>query len=139
MSIDAVQRLGESPDLLHRFLDTPFMGEFLIANRRLRLRSNQEDCLRMLQQYAVEESDTAPDFEGKLFFDQDLPADISRPTFLENEVVVLLSLGRGCFVLVHRLRKEFFGFISAGIPPGMAAETVVPAIEELFVREATFI
>lgn len=139
MSIDAVQRLSESPDLLHRFLHAPLKGEFQIANCRICLRSNDESCLRMLQQYRAKESDAAPDFEGRLFFDENLPADISDPIVLEDEVVTLLSLGRGCFVVLHRLRKEFFGFISSGLSPGMVTDAVVPAIKALFIREGTLI
>ncbi len=137
MSIETVQRLAESPDLLRRFLNAPLMRDFEIANRRICLRSNDENCLQILQEYEVEKKDTAPEFEGTLLLDKDLPGDISSPLFLENESVVLLSFGRGCFVVLHRFRKELFGFISPNIGPDILAGTVVPAIAELLSREAT--
>ena len=136
MSIAGALRLPEPPDLLRRFVPTPFMVRGRMDGIRFCIWTNDARYLRLRKQ--VVEKEVSPELElnWTLVCDPELPSSLEEPLILEVGNAKLLGFGRACFVAAHPGSKSLSGFIAAGISPEEFEQTVLPVALKLCVEKS---
>jgi hypothetical protein len=136
MSIAGALRLPEPPDLLRRFVPTPFMVRGQMDGISFCIWTNDARYLRLRGKVVGKVVSTKPELYWTLVCDPDLPSGLEEPLVLEVENAKLLGFGRACFVAAHPKSKALSGFIAAGISPEEFAETVLPVALKLCAESA---
>lgn len=126
MSIAGALRLPEPPDLLRRFVPTPFMVRGRMDSIRFCIWTNDARYLRLRGKIVETEVSLEPELNWTLVCDPDLPSALEEPLVLEVGNAKLLGFGRACFVAAHPGSKSLSGFIAAGISPEEFEQTVLP-------------
>ena len=131
MSIAGALRLPEPPDLLRRFVPTPFMVRGQMDGIRFCIWTNDARYLRLRGSVVESGSAHEPELNWTLVADPDLPSSLEEPLVLEVENAKLLGFGRACFVAAHPGSKSLSGFIAAGVSPEEFAQNVLPIAPKL--------
>lgn len=121
------------PDLLRRFVATPVLTEFCIANSRVRLETNDSALANVIQRATA-----GPKWESssihsnwKLIRDEQAPRGGSEVRVLAAGPVSVLLLGHGTVVFVDEERCEVFGFLAPDVTAEKFIASLLPQILQL--------
>lgn len=118
--------LTEPPDLLRRFVPTPYQKCLQRDDLRLLVKTNDE---RLLQAAGG----TGSDGEGRhaewtMVADAEMPPELGDALVVHGPMTTYLSFGQACYVAVDHENEEITGFVSAGISDDAWLGVILPAV-----------
>jgi hypothetical protein len=126
------ESISRPPDLLKRFVPTPFRADLQIGSTRVIVRTNDPAIPRFLRDFNTR-SRVRPwrRFRWKLVRDGDVRAPASRPILLRNGPVVVLSMGPACLIGVDYEKNELFAFFGCFAGGDAFTASILPVLREL--------
>jgi hypothetical protein len=105
------------PDLLRRFVPTPYVFNTCDGSNQLFVESNDLDIALSVRRSEIFrlQSSQAGGLFCKLIRDMTAPVDASEMTIVSDGVLRVLSLGQGTILIYDRERSELLGFISRNV------------------------
>jgi hypothetical protein len=130
MGVDSV------PDLLRRFVATPYSSTFSIGNAFVVLETNDISLSRAIQREIPQlVARTSEQFERyeywKLIRDETAPRGGSDISVLSSAPLETLLVGNGTIIAVDRERQEVLGFVAPDITAARFATRVLPLVLRL--------
>ncbi len=132
MSIQTALSIIAPPDLLRRFVPTPYCESLSICGLSLLVITNDERLLRPLRALHKESFRIGEALELTIVSDAELMPSLGEPIIVCNEKTILASFGRACFTVIEPQKKTITGFISAEIGERDWAERLLPALLSTF-------
>lgn len=130
-TLTALEQIADPPDVLRRFVETPFMR----VARSGRVRSNDKTLAIGISELLDRNYPNAREFDWVVIRDADLSDDMADAVVLETDESVIFAFGRGAVFGVDRDRAEVLGFVSAGIPLVALREVIIPAMMQALRRK----
>jgi hypothetical protein len=121
------------PDLLRRFVATPYVFTNGTGPHRLSVRSNDlEIALAIRRQWIenIHQSRSAVIY-WEILRDVGAPFDLSELSILHGPKLRTLMIGTGTILLFDIERAELFGFLAANITVAQLASSLIPLLLEL--------
>jgi hypothetical protein len=120
------------PDLLKRFVPTPFRADLQMGSTRVVVKTNDPAIPGLLRGFKAR-SRVRPlrRFRWKLVRDGDVRAPASRPILLRNGPVVVLSMGPACLIGVDYEKNELFAFLGCFARGDTFTASILPLLREL--------
>jgi hypothetical protein len=129
------QTTNSHPDLLRRFVPTPYNFDIIERNRLLRVQSNDLELALTVRRFCVQrfkEIHSAV-VVWKLIRDAKAPVGFQEISLVTDGPLRTLHLGRGTVVFYDREKSEILGFVAADV----AAEKIITSLlPRLIGREA---
>jgi hypothetical protein len=123
------------PDLLRRFVPTPYRLHTAIRNTMLELQTNDLEIISALQQAArTPNADCAGPLLMKVIRDHDVTSDGNEPLALTAWPVATLMVGTNTVLALDRERREVLGFLAASISANRFVEELLPLLFDLLRR-----
>jgi|SRR5271154_4856082 len=121
------------PDLLRRFVATPYVFCKFDGPSRLCVESNDlEIALSVRQSRVVErQGRQAGGLLCKLIRDMTAPLDGSELSIVSDGPLRILQMGRGTILIYDRERSELLGFVSRNVQIPELVSSLIPALLEL--------
>jgi hypothetical protein len=122
---------ADPPDLLRRFVRTPFKAIYRTGNVEILVQTND---ITLLPSFPLETNLAASGeqmFEWKLVRDLDTPGQLESPVFLETEVMTIVQMGPACLLALDRERRELLGFIGSEIDRPTHHAFLVPLLHRM--------
>jgi hypothetical protein len=118
------------PDLLRRFVPTPYVFSKCDGPNRLSIESNDlEIALSVRQAGVVQRQGTrAGRLLCKIIRDMAGPVDTSEITIIFDGVLRVLYLGRGTILIHDHERSELLGFIARNVTVQELVSSLIPAL-----------
>lgn len=122
---------GVVPDLLKRFVDTPFEGLARAGNDDVVVRSNDSEIIDALEceEMTIEERQHL--FVWKLVRDNDALFESHEAVSLAHGAVVIARIGSACLAGIDCERNELIAFLGIGGNSSSLRETVLPLLRKL--------
>lgn len=130
MSIAPALQLPEPPDLMRRFVATPFEACMEIGGMRVLVQTNDSSLLEELGSTRGPCLDA--DWTWTVVGDAELPAQLGEATIIENGAMVFFGFGRACQVVLDREKRELTGFVSNGVLNDEWVKVIGPMVLMLF-------
>ena len=120
------------PDLLKRFVPTPFRAELQMGSTRVTVKTNDPAIPALLRGFKTR-SRVRPlrRFLWKIVRDDDVRASASQPMLLRNGPVVVLSMGPACLIGVDYDKNELFAFLGSFAGGDTFTASILPLLREL--------
>jgi hypothetical protein len=125
---------GAPPDLLRRFVPTPFRAIYRISGVPVLVQTND---IALLPAFPLEGNFVAPDeklFEWKLVRDADVREPLEAPVALNCRQLEVVQMGPGCLLALDEEQRELLGFIGAGIDGNTYQEFLIPFMHAMTAR-----
>ena len=121
------------PDMLRRFVATPYSSLFCIGSTYVRLETNDPFLANTIQKATVclEKSDAQEDSDWKLIRDKQAPRGGKEVSVLSAGPIGAVLLGPGTVIAVDRERREVLGFIAPDVSGEEFAAIALPLILNL--------
>jgi hypothetical protein len=122
------------PDLLRRFVPTPFRAIYRIGDVPVLVQTND---IALLPVFPLEGNFVAPDeklFEWKLVRDADVREPLEAPVALNCRQLEVVQMGPGCLLALDEEQRELLGFIGAGIDGNTYQEFLIPFMHAMTAR-----
>ena len=118
------------PDLLRRFVPTPYVFRKFEGLNRFIVESNDLEVALGVRHYGIvhREGNRAGGLVCKLIRDMTGPMDYSEITIVSDGVLRALYLGRGTILIYDRERAELLGFIARTVPVQELVSSLIPAL-----------
>ena len=118
------------PDLLRRFVATPYVFSKGDGPRRICVESNDLEIALIVRRSGIiqRQGDRAGGFLCKLIRDMAGPIDGSEISIISDGVLRILHLGRGTVLVHDRERSELLGFISRNVKTHELVSSLIPAL-----------
>jgi hypothetical protein len=118
------------PDLLRRFVATPYVFSKCDGPNRVRVESNDlEIALSVRQSRIVEcQGNQASGLLCKLIRDVTAPVDGSELSIVTVGPLRILHMGRGTILIHDRERSELLGFVSPNVQTDELVSSLIPAL-----------
>jgi hypothetical protein len=123
--------LCSHPDLLRRFVPTPYVFSKFDGSNRFIVESNDLEIALGVRHYDIvhrEGNRAAGDLVCKLIRDMTGPMDYSEITIVSDGVLRALYVGRGTTLIYDRERSELLGFIARTVPVQELVSSLIPAL-----------
>jgi hypothetical protein len=123
--------VGAPPDLLRRFVPTPFRGIYRIGEVPVLVQSND---ITLLPAFPLEDNFVAPGeelFEWKLIRDADVREQMEQPVVLNCAGLKVVQMGPACLLALDWGRRELLGFIGASVARSTYQEYLVPFMQRM--------
>lgn len=124
-----------SPDLLKRFVPTPFQRTIRVHNANIRVESNEITVIATMEDLfrpTLARISPAPrSFLWKLVYDEDAPSDLRELTVIAYGPTRAASFGPACLIGVDHERNELVGFLGVAGNDYAFRQTIVPVLTEL--------
>ena len=120
------------PDLLKRFVPTPFRAELQIGRTRVVVKTNDPGIPLLLRDFKTR-SHICPvrQFRWKLVRDDNVRAPASQAVLLRNGPLAVLSMGPACLIGVDYENNELFAFLGAFASGDVFSTSILPMLGEL--------
>jgi hypothetical protein len=120
------------PDLLKRFVETPFRADFRVGSTRVIVKTNDPAIPDLLRDFETP-SRIRPLrlFRWKLVLDGDVRATASEPMLLRSGPVVVVSMGPACLIGVDYEKNELFAFLGSAASGDEFMASVLRVLREL--------
>ena len=117
------------PDLLRRFVPTPYVFSKCAGPNRLVVESNDlEIALGVRRAGLVSGRDNLRELFCKLIRDMTARVDGSEITIVSDGALRVLYLGRGTILIHDHERSELFGFIARNVKVEELTSSLIPAL-----------
>lgn len=118
------------PDLLRRFVPTPYVFSRLDGPNRLLVESNDLEIALSVRRAGVvhRQSNQAGGIVCKLIRDMAGPVDDSEITIVSDGALRVLYLGRGTILIHDDERSELLGFIARNVKAEELVSSLLPAL-----------
>jgi hypothetical protein len=118
------------PDLLRRFVPTPYVFSKRDGPNRLFVESNDLEIALSVRQagFVHRQSKRAWGLVCKLIRDMAGPVDGSEITIISDGALRVLYLGRGTVLIHDHERSELFGFIARNVKVEELVSSLIPAL-----------
>jgi hypothetical protein len=118
------------PDLLRRFVPTPYVFSKCDGPNRLFVESNDLDIALSVRQSGIvhRRGNRGGGLVCKLIRDMAGPVDGSEITIVSNGPLRVLYLGRGTILIHDDERSELFGFIARNVKVEELVSSLIPAL-----------
>jgi hypothetical protein len=118
------------PDLLRRFVPTPYAFSKCDGANRLFIESNDLDIALSVRRSDVvhRQSNRAAGMACKLIRDMAAPVDGSEIIIISGGALRVLYLGRGTILIHDRERSELLGFIARDVRAQDLVLSLIPAL-----------
>jgi hypothetical protein len=118
------------PDLLRRFVATPYVFNSRIGREQLCIQSNDLEIALSIRRSCI-----AQRFKGgsgvlawKLIRDTAAPKDGASILTISDGILRTLLLGTGTILIYDRERAEVLGFISAAVKTQQLSSSLIPSL-----------
>jgi hypothetical protein len=118
------------PDLLRRFVATPYVFNSSVGRQPLCIQSNDLEIALSIRRSCI-----AHCFKGgpdvlvwKLIRDAAAPEDDAQILIISDGVLRTLHLGTGTVLIYDRERAEVLGFISAAVKTQQLSSSLIPSL-----------
>jgi hypothetical protein len=118
------------PDLLRRFVPTPYVFSKFDGSNRFIVESNDLEIALGVRQSEIVHREGKRGLVCKFIRDMSGPMDHSEITIVSDEVLRVLSMGRGTILIYDRERSELLGFIARKVPVQELVSSLIPALLE---------
>ena len=118
------------PDLLRRFVPTPYVFSIGDGPNRLFVESNDLEIALSVRGADVvhRQSSRSGGMLCKLIRDTSSPGDGSELTIVSNGALWVLYLGRGTILIHDRERSELLGFVARNVQTQELVWSLIPAV-----------
>jgi hypothetical protein len=118
------------PDLLRRFVPTPYVFSKWDGPNRLFVESNDLEIALSVRRAGIfhHQSNRAGGLLCKLIRDLAGPVDGSERTTVSDGALRVLYLGRGTILIHDRERSELLGFIARNVTVQELVSSLIPAL-----------
>jgi hypothetical protein len=118
------------PDLLRRFVPTPYVFTKCDGANRFLVESNDLEIALGVRHFAIGhcEGNQAGGLLCKFIRDMTGPMDGSGITIVSDGVLRVLYLGRGTILIHDRVRSELLGFIARGVQVQELVLSLIPTL-----------
>jgi hypothetical protein len=125
------------PDLLRRFIATPFIFGGRDSSSRICVESNElEIALRLRDSAVIQfEAIRASGLFCKIVRDMAAPTDDQGSSIISDGTLRVLCRGRGTIIVHDRERSELLGFLSPNIKAVELVSTLLPMLFEAETNE----
>jgi hypothetical protein len=120
------------PDLLRRFVPTPYVFSKYDGPNRLVIASNDLEIALSVRRSDIfhRRGAWAGGLLCKLIRDMAGPVDGSEMTIVSDKTLRVLYVGRGTILIHDRERSELLGFIAGHVPAQEVVLSLIPAVLE---------
>ena len=125
------------PDLLRRFLPTPYVFSKFDGPNRICIESNDlEIALSVRDSIIIERrGNRAGGLLCKIIRDTAAPVDGSEISIVSDGALRVLHLGKGTILVHDRERSELLGFVSRNVKTKELVSSLIPALMDLHTEE----
>jgi hypothetical protein len=118
------------PDLLRRFVPTPYVFSKCDGTNRLLVESNDLAIALSVRQSGIvhRQGNRVGGLACKLIRDMAAPVDGSEITIVSDGALRVLYLGRGTILIHDHERSELFGFIACNVKVEELVSSLIPAL-----------
>jgi hypothetical protein len=116
------------PDLLRRFVPTPYVFSKCDGPNRLFVESNDLEIALSVRQAAIVYRNRPGGLLCKLIRDMAGPVDCSEITIVSDGTLRVLYLGRGTILILDHERSELLGFIARNVKVQELVSSLIPAL-----------
>jgi hypothetical protein len=118
------------PDLLRRFVPTPYVFSKWDGPNRLFVESNDLEIALSVRHSDIvhRQGNRAGGLLCKLIRDMAGPVDGSERTIISNGALRILYLGRGTILIHDHERSELFGFIGRNVKVEELVSSLIPSL-----------
>ncbi len=118
------------PDLLRRFVPTPYVFSKYDGSNRLLVESNDLEIALGVRHSGIvhREGNRVGGLLCKFIRDMTGPVDGSEITIVSDGVLRVLYLGRGTILIYDRERSELLGFIAPSVQVQELVSSLIPAL-----------
>ena len=118
------------PDLLRRFVPTPYVFSKCDGQERICVESNDLEIALGIRRSGILQRQGSPSGEllCKLIRDMNAPVDNSEISIVSNGTLRVLYLGRGTILIHDHERSEILGFISRNVKVQELVLSLIPAL-----------
>lgn len=120
------------PDLLKRFVPTPFRTELQIGRTRVVVKTNDPGIPLLLRDFKTR-SRIRPvrQFRWKLVRDDSVQVSASQAVLLRHGPLAVLSMGPACLIGADYENNELFAFLGAFASGDVFSTSILPLLGEL--------
>jgi hypothetical protein len=122
--------LGWHPDLLRRFVPTPYVFKTCDGSNQLFVESNDLEIALSVRRSGIFRWQSSQ--ENKLFCklirDMAAPVDASEMTIVSDRALRVLCIGQGTILIYDRERSELLGFISRNVQVQELISSLIPTL-----------
>jgi hypothetical protein len=120
------------PDLLRRFVPTPYVFSKCEGPKRFTVESNDLEIALGVRHSDIvhRQGNRAGGLRCKFIRDMAGPMDDSEITIVSDGILRVLSMGRGTILIHDRERSELLGFIAGKVLVQDLVSSLIPAILE---------
>lgn len=136
MHTSTLDSASQAPDLLQRFVPTPFEGAFAIGKLDVFVHSNDRAIVELLAPTPVQRQDGQQSFLWKLIYDSEAPSEIGSLTLLQCDRTAVANLGPGCLVAVDYDRGKLIAFVGLHGGNPTFREAVIPLLTAMTLQAA---
>jgi hypothetical protein len=120
------------PDLLRRFVETPYAVSFALDDVMVRIETNEFAIVNKMHSAMVTRNGLVTEFSyWKLVRDESAAGDGDELTILSEGPLSTLLSGTGTVITVDRERSEVLGFLARDLSVEKFVTTLLPIILEL--------
>ena len=119
------------PDLLRRFVNTPFSATLCLGVADILIQSNDETIFEQLSPTEREHRPNLRTLLWKLVYDVDAPSEIVPPVVITHGSVVIAKLGFACLIAIDSERGELVAFLGISGSDPRFRSTVLPFLSDL--------
>ncbi len=123
------------PDLLRRFVETPYAVGFGSGDATVRIESNEFAIVNNMHSTMVSQGGFETEIlNWRLIRDEEAPCDGKDLTILTAGAVTTLLAGTGTIIAIDHERREVLGFIAANVSAEEFVTSLLPVILKLSCR-----
>ena len=118
------------PDLLRRFVPTPYVFCKVDGPARIRVESNDLEIALAIRRSGILrcQRNRSGELFCKLIRDLNAPADNSKRSILSHGALRVLCMGRGTIVIYDQERSEILGFVSRNVKVHDLVLSMIPEL-----------
>jgi hypothetical protein len=120
------------PDLLRRFVPTPYVFCKVDGSSRFIVKSNDLEIALLLRRSSIIHRGgiRAGGLVCKFIRDTTVPVDYSGMTIVSDGVLRVLFMGRGTILIYDGERSELLGFVARKVPVHELISSLIPVLLE---------
>lgn len=128
MNAEKPRQYQDAPDLIRRFVPTPFRATLRIGIAEVLVESNDPAMIEVLAGIESASSLWPHSFRWKIVYDKDAPSELSDAMSISCGQVVVVSMGTACLIGVDQARNELVGFLGCTADSPAFRDTIVPVL-----------
>jgi hypothetical protein len=125
------------PDLLRRFVSTPYVFKTVDGPNRICIESNDLEIALSVRDFIIIErqGNRAGSLLCRIIRDTAAPVEGSEISIVSDGALRVLHLGRGTILVHDQERSELLGFVSSNVKTKELVSSLIPALMDLNTEE----